>query len=323
MWQVIKSASDRQHRMAAEYLVYPFCEVKKKQGNSELSASTCHIYGLYHHYVLDVDNKLIKRMDKTNINDVMHNEVLNLSDDGDRWEGDIYRDEPFGWGVFYDSDGIRVYEGFRIGNKPMYYGRSYYPDIQKIEYEGGICEGKRWGKGTLYDRNGMVVYKGEWINDEYLETKLVLDKANQLLHNHIEELIVSDDCCNEKEWEVLNVSLFPCITLLKIGNECFKCVKSVKCIGLELLKKMEIGNGCFRDPDNKHKNERPSFVLKDCPLIEELSIGTNSFNDYKICEISNVPSITTIKMGYARNDDSNSFYSCRTLELKGLRTKND
>lgn len=309
--------------MAAEYLVYPFCEARKKQGNSELSASTCHIYGLYHHYVLDVDNRLIKRMDKTNINDVMHNEVLNLSDDGDRWEGDIYRDEPFGWGVFYDSEGIRVYEGFRIGNKPVYYGRSYYPDIQKIEYEGGICEGKRWGKGTLYDRNGMVVYKGEWINDEYLETKLVLDKANQLLHNHIEELIVSDGCCNEKEWEVLNVSLFPCITLLKIGNECFKCVKSVKCIGLELLKKMEIGNGCFRDPDNKHKNERPSFVLKDCPLIEELSIGTNSFNDYKICEISNVPSITTIKMGYTRNDDSNSFYSCRTLELKGLRTKND
>ena len=35
---------------------------------------------------------------------VEHNRVLDLSDDGDRWDGDVMWNQPFGWGVLYDSE---------------------------------------------------------------------------------------------------------------------------------------------------------------------------------------------------------------------------
>ena len=70
--------------------------------------------------------------------------------------------------MLYDSEGEKVYEGFRLKEVNVCYGRSYYPDIQKVEYEGGICEGKRWGRGVLYDRNGNTVFEGVWMGDKEL-----------------------------------------------------------------------------------------------------------------------------------------------------------
>lgn len=70
---------------------------------------------------------------------IQHQQVLDLSDDGERWEGDICENKPYGWGVLYNSDGEKVYEGFRMGDVNVCHGRSYYPYIQKVEYEGFIC----------------------------------------------------------------------------------------------------------------------------------------------------------------------------------------
>ena len=52
--------------------------------------------------------------------------VLNLSDDGERWEGDVLDNQPYGWGVLYDSENRMVYEGFRIGKVNVCYGTQYY-----------------------------------------------------------------------------------------------------------------------------------------------------------------------------------------------------
>ena len=59
-----------------------------------------------------------------------------------------------------------MYEGFRLKDVSVCYGRSYYPDIQKVEYEGEIHDGKCWGRGTHYDRKGNRVFDGEWMNNE-------------------------------------------------------------------------------------------------------------------------------------------------------------
>ena len=60
------------------------------------------------------------------VNGIEHNRVLDLSDDGERWEGDVLDNQPYGWGVLYDSENRMVYEGFRIGEVNVCYGRSYY-----------------------------------------------------------------------------------------------------------------------------------------------------------------------------------------------------
>lgn len=111
------------------------------------------------------------------------------------------------------------FEGFRIGEVSVCYGRSYYSDIHQVEYEGGICEGKRWGMGIHYDRMGTVLFEGEWLNDgNTFEKHIVVTEKNQQIHNYIEELIVSDNCCNGEEWTALDLCVLHKLKSIKIGD---------------------------------------------------------------------------------------------------------
>ena len=118
---------------------------------------------------VNVESRQLLSVNGEDVSGIEHNQVLNLSDEGERWEGDVLHDQPYGWGVLYDKEGEKAYEGFRIGNVSVCYGIQFYADIQKVEYEGEWVEGKRWGRGKQYDRNGVVVYDGEWMNDGHVE----------------------------------------------------------------------------------------------------------------------------------------------------------
>ena len=268
--------------------------------------------------VIEVDtaSHTLLRVNGEEVKGIEHAKVLDLSDDGERWEGDVLDNQPYGWGVLYDSENRRVYEGFRIGEVNVCYGRSLYPDVQKVEYDGGICEGKRWGQGIQYDRNGKTVIDGEWINNEHLSKQVVLNEENQLLHNRIEELIVESNSCNGMEWNALDLSFISHLRLLEVGDECFENVDEVKLIGMNALERVVIGKNSF----TKKKNSWPSydasrrFYLKNCERLRELKMGCWSFNDYSVCEIENVPSLEVIEMG-KRNERSYNFRYA-SLELK-------
>ena len=251
-----------------------------------------------------------------NVDGIEHAKVLDLSDDGERWEGDVLNGEPYGWGVFYDSENRRVYEGFRIGEVNVCYGGSYYPNLQKVEYEGEICEGKRWGRGIQYDRNGKTVFDGEWINDEYLSKQVVLSEENQFLHNHLEELIVNSHSCNGPEWTALDLTLMSKLRLFEVGDECFEYVDEVKLIGLSKLERVVIGKNSFTKKKNDWPDYDPNrhFYLKNCERLRELKIDGYSFSDYSVCEIENVPSLEVIEMGELNEWSYN--FRCASLELK-------
>ena len=263
---------------------------------------------------VSVDSHELLRVNGKDVNGIEHNVVLNLSDDGERWEGDVMNNQPYGWGVAYDSENRLVYEGFRIGEVNVCYGRSYYSDVGVIEYEGEWFEGKRWGRGVLYDRTGRTVFDGEWVNDEQLSKRVVLNK-NQLLHSCIEELIVSNSSCNGPEWSVLDLSFMFNLRLLEVRYDCFAYVKEVKLIGLNQLERVVIGRNCFtkkkacaRFDPNRH------FYLKNCERVRELKIGSDSFLDYLVCEIENVPSLEVIEMG--KLNEVGSVFHYASLELK-------
>ena len=266
---------------------------------------------------VDIASHTLLRVNGEEVSGVEHKRVLDLSDDGERWEGDVLDNQPCGWCVLYDSENRRVYEGFRIRGVNVCYGRSYYPDLQKVEYEGEICEGKRWGRGIQYDRTGNTVFEGEWMNNEPLSKRVVVNEENQLLHNHIEELIVENNSCNRKEWTALDLSFMSKLRLLKVGDECFENVKEVKLIELNRLERVVIGKNSF----TKHKNDFPVFIntsrhfcLNNCWRLRELMIGCFSFSDYSVCEIENVPSLEVIEMGELKEDSYNFRYA--SLELK-------
>ena len=261
---------------------------------------------------VDVDSHAFLHVNGKDVNGIEHKQVLDLSDDGERWEGDVLNGKPCGWGVLYDSENRRTYEGFRVGDVNVCYGRSYYPENQKVEYEGGICGGMRWGRGTQSDRQGNIVFKGEWMNNEQLSKSVVLSEENQLLHNHIEELIVSNSSCNGKEWNALDLSLVPELRLLEVGDYCFRNVEEVKLIGLSQLERVVIGKISFMKNIDGNDSAR-HFYLKNCERVRELKIGYCSFSDYSVCVIENDASLEVIEMGDVNESGDNFKYA--SLEL--------
>ena len=265
---------------------------------------------------VDIASHTLIRVNGEEVKGIEHAKVLDLNDDGERWEGDVLHSKPYGWGVLYDSENRRVYEGFRIGDVNVCYGRSYYPDVQKVEYEGEICEGKRWGRGIQYDRNGKTVLEEEWMNNEHLSKRVVLNEVNQFLHSHIEELIVENNSCNGREWTTLDLSFMSHLRLFEVGYHCFTNVHEVKLIGLNHLESVMMRESCF----TKKLNNTPShdstryFCLKNCERLRELKMGCGSFSDYSVCEIENVPSLEVIEMGKL-NERSYNFFAA-SLELK-------
>ena len=45
---------------------------------------------------MDVPSKRVVRVNGWNVNGIEHNQVLNLSDDGERWEGEVLNNQPYG-----------------------------------------------------------------------------------------------------------------------------------------------------------------------------------------------------------------------------------
>ena len=264
---------------------------------------------------VDIASNTLIRVNGEDVSGIEHTKVLDLNDDGERWEGDVLNNEPFGWGVLYDSENRMAYEGFRIRGVNVCYGRSYYPDVQKVEYEGEMCEGKRWGRGIQYDRTGNTVFEGEWMNNEPLSKQVVLNEENQLIHNHIEELIVESNSCNGMEWNALDLSFISHLRLLQVGDECFKYVNEVKLIDLSKLERVVIGEKSFTKEKNWYGNDPARhFYLKNCERVKELKMGDHSFSDHTVCEIENVPSLEVIEMGELNEKSFNFYYA--SLELK-------
>lgn len=254
-----------------------------------------------------------------------NNSILNLSDDGERWEGGVLDNQPCGWGIFYDKENNVQYEGFRYQDTNVCYGISYYADIRKIEYEGGLCDGKRWGHGALYDRNGKVVYNGEWIDDNQIVRSASITKDNEMntvLHNHLTELIIGDDCFCAKTLYNVDFSIMPILTKLSVGFECFMYTKHVIFCNMHFLESIVIGEHSFmrnkqlfRDEEGEDPEYDYSFVLIHCERLKELRIGTCSFYQFGKCHIEDNPSLEKIEMGTVGSPELGFVFSYATLSL--------
>ena len=271
--------------------------------------------------VADVNKKELLEVEGVNLNELQHNQIVDLSVEGDRWEGDVLNNSPCGWGVLFDKEGTMVYEGFRIDEKNVCYGRRYYADIPRVEYEGEWCDGVRWGRGVLFDRNGGVVYDGEWLNDDRLDKRVNITSASMLLHNHVEELCVSDGCCNGRDLTELDLRGFVNLKKWSVGSNCFDSVDEVKLIGLRELESVEIGMRCFTVACVYGFDSYYHFYVKNCPKLKSLMVGRYSFSDYTVCEIENVDALEVIEMGDV-NEVSYNFRSA-SLELKSILIHNE
>ena len=154
-------------------------------------------------------------------------------------------------------------------------------------------------------------------DDNQIEKRVVLNEENQLLHSHIEELIVSNNSCNGSKWIALDLGFMFHLRVLEVGNDCFANVEEVKLIGLNQLESVVIGENSFTKKKNgTGKNSNRHFYLKNCERLRELRIGIWSFIDYSVCEIENVPSLEVIEMGDLNEETWNFRYA--SLKLKSV-----
>ena len=262
--------------------------------------------------VASIGTKQLLHASGVDVKEVKHNEIVDLSVDGDRWEGNVLNGKRCGWGILYDKENHVEYEGFRIGKRKVCYGHKYYADISKIEYEGEWFEGMRWGRGIQYDRNGDVVYDGEWLFDKPLETRLVLSVGQKWLHNRIEELIVNDNCGNEKGCPELYLKYLPRLRKLIVGDHCFKNVKWMRMVKLRDLESVVIGRSSFTSDEQGPLGSVYHFWLKSCPKLRELRVGDDTFAHCDECLIEGVGLVEVVEMG------SNAFLNTPSLELKSI-----
>ena len=272
-------------------------------------------------FIVDKDSREVLQVNGEDVSGIEHARVLDLNDDGERWEGDVLNDEPYGWGMLYDSENRRVYEGFRIGGVNVCYGIEYYADIGVIEYEGEWCDGKRWGRGVQYDRNGEVMYDGEWKSDVYSRSRIITGE-NTVLQAGVEELVVSDNSYNSDQWKTLDLSILPKLRVLHVGNRCFNEVESLQFLKSEKLERIEIGDCSFGHANELQlnglnelasvqigresfmgKNDSGGFCVKNCRKLRELIIGACSFSHCSVCEIDSLPSLTEIAVGCSPNEE--------------------
>ena len=52
---------------------------------------------------VDVATHELLQVNGEDVKGIEHAKVLDLNDEGERWEGDVLNNEPYGWGVLYDN----------------------------------------------------------------------------------------------------------------------------------------------------------------------------------------------------------------------------
>ena len=98
--------------------------------------------------------------------------------------------------------------------------------------------------------------------------------------------------CKDYASEVLDFSRFTELKELKIENGCFDYPSKVRIEGMKQLKRVEIGPGCFTST-----NAFNELVVKDCPELSELVIGSNCFSSFTSFQLSGLPRLKRLSIG--------------------------
>ena len=164
----------------------------------------------------------------------------------------------------------------------------------------------------------------KWISVSLLVSKLqqrstfnhLSECVDSSITKDMTELVIPSYQCNSWLNKTLDLSEFTQLKSIEIGDYCFEYVKEVKMIGLDQLERVVIGMNSFTKDRNNWPEYNPNrhFYMKNCERLKELKIGCESFSDYSVCEIENVPSLEVIEMGELNEESNNFLYA--SLELK-------
>ena len=134
--------------------------------------------------------------------------------------------------------------------------------------------------------------------------------------NKVTDLVVGNGACQFPDVTAFDLSVYPRLETLSIGNRSMTEVGELKVIGLSELKSVIIGMNSFMKMDSSGDEHNGRFYLKNCPKLKSLMIGPYSFSDYSVIEIENVNALEVIEMGDLNENSYNFRYA--SLELKSI-----
>ena len=256
--------------------------------------------GMYYYFESSADENRVVTTDLENRrlevyeNDTMINKagtqaVIDLDTNGRRWEGEVNNGKPYGYGVIYDEEGRKEYEGFMINESKTGYGIEYYSDIDRVQYDGCYYNNNRFGKGTLYDRNGVIEYEGIWKNDTPYSSQF----DGKTIDSHTESVVIPKRSLKKPE-SIILPSFLHSLKRVVIRNGCFGNVRLFEMDGLSELNSVVIGKKSFRISGSERSDGTCRIV--NCPKLKSIQIGDWSFEDYHSFELNNLPSLQTIKI---------------------------
>lgn len=233
-----------------------------------------------------------------NGNQIEKQVVMDLSSEGDRWEGDVYNHIPYGWGTLWNRENHVIYEGFQIGENHHGFG-IHYSKMYTKEYEGTWCNGVKHGFGTLFDSKGTILYNGVYYNNEFPESSIVITKKMTLtsISNTLVSLTLQNDCCKSL-YHFCLISL-PLIESIQIGKGCFSAI-SMK--GYDIVRKATPEEECMFG----------SFCIASCPKLKKLQLIPEAFNNMKSCTFRDLPALEMLLIR------DRSFVKCQSLCIQGI-----
>lgn len=206
--------------------------------------------------ICDIMNKSMKIMGKLSKKNIWtdlssaspeNDCIIDLSENGNRWEGSCIDGVPFGYGVLYDEDNNKIYEGFVYQGKRVCFGRYFYPGTNHIEYEGTLYSNRKHGYGIQFDTQENVIYCGYW-NNGFPYTKTLSIPRNssdgKLLSFNVEYVTIGEKCYCSSVYSIC-IDDNPIIKSLVVGDSCFHNVTSLLLRDCCHLQTVEIGRKAF------------------------------------------------------------------------------
>ena len=74
----------------------------------------------------DMQTRKIRVYEETKTSSFYDEGVIDLNSNGKRWEGGIMRNRPFGYGVLYNEEGQKVFEGYMVERKKAIFSETLY-----------------------------------------------------------------------------------------------------------------------------------------------------------------------------------------------------
>lgn len=109
------------------------------------------------------------------------------------------------------------------------------------------------------------------------------------LNRETKEVSIPSNSCNEEAILELDLSDYPYLKYVHIGDEAFKNVKSVSIQQNMQLKEIIIGEDCFtQSKQGEFYNSTHVINILDCSNLNKVTVGKYSFSDYGVAVFDSI-----------------------------------